>query len=42
MNVFEHSLEPFYTINVKNCKEVSFCNGGHLFAIVNNNMVDVY
>jgi len=24
------------------CREVSFCNGGHLFAIANTNIIHVY
>ena len=42
MSIFEHSLESFKEIPVKHCREVSFCNGGHLVAIVNSTMIDIY
>jgi hypothetical protein len=42
MNIFETDLVPFKEIFVRNCKDVKFSNGGHLFALNNLSMVQVY
>lgn len=44
MNIFKKSLsEPFQKISsVKNCREIVFSNGGHLFACQDNNNICVY
>jgi WD40 repeat protein len=43
MNIFKKSLDTYKTIsNVKNCREIVFSNGGHLFACQDNNNICVY
>jgi len=32
MNVLSKSLNPFKSLQIKACREISFSNGGHLFA----------
>ena len=39
MNIFENDLVSFKELSVKNCREIRFSNGGHLFAITNVSMV---
>lgn len=39
MNIFENDLVSFKELSVKNCREIKFSNGGHLFAITNVSMV---
>lgn len=42
MNIFEKDLVTYKEINVKACSEISFSNGGHLFAIANTNIIQVF
>lgn len=43
MNIFEDQLSPYKNIsNIKNCREIVFSNGGHLFACQNNNNICVF
>lgn len=35
MNVLSKSLQQFKTFQIKQCREIRFSNGGHLFAAVN-------
>ena len=43
MNVFsEKKLSTFKEIPIKNCREIQFSNGGHLFACVNVFTIQVY
>jgi WD40 repeat protein len=43
MNIFKDSLVSYKNIsNIKNCREIVFSNGGHLFACQNNNNVCVF
>lgn len=41
-NIFENDLASFKEIHIKNCQHIKFSNGGHLFAIANSNIVQVY
>lgn len=42
MNVFPSSLEQFKNIPLKQCYEIQFANGGHLFAATNDKIINVY
>lgn len=42
MNLFESDIISFKEIVTKNCREVRFSNGGHLFAFNNNQIINVY
>lgn len=42
LNIFDNDLIAFKEISVKNCREIQFSNGGHLFAITNVSMVQVF
>lgn len=43
MNIFKKSLVSYKNIsNIKNCREIVFSNGGHLFACQNNNNICVF
>lgn len=42
LNIFENEFIPFKEIHIKGCKEIKFSNGGHLFAIANSNIVQIY
>jgi len=43
MNIFKKSLVPYKTIStIKNCREIVFSNGGHLFACQSNNNISVF
>ncbi len=39
LNIFENSLVSFKEISIKGCKEISFSNGGHLFAVANGSTI---
>ena len=40
MNILSKSLNSFKSLPIKNCREVRFSNGGHLFAAaVGNNSI---
>jgi len=39
LNIFEHDIVCFKELPIKGCKEISFSNGGHLFAITNASVV---
>ena len=41
MNVFSKSIEPYKEFNIKQCREVRFSNGGHLFAAANAALISV-
>lgn len=41
-NVLTSSITPYQMITVKNCSEVRFANGGHLFACAAKTEIDVY
>lgn len=42
MNIFEKDFHVFKEIHIKGCREISFSNGGHLFAIANSNIIQIY
>ncbi|EGR31811.1 WD repeat protein [Ichthyophthirius multifiliis] len=42
LNIFENDLISFKELTVKNCREIQFSNGGHLFAITNITTVQVF
>ena len=42
MNVLQHQLDPFKELPIKNCREIQFSHGGHLFAATNSNQINVY
>lgn len=42
MNVFQHTVEKYKELHIKQCKEIRFSNGGHLFAAVNGQSVNVF
>lgn len=42
MNVFSKTLRMFKSIAVKQCREIKFSNGGHLFAAINTNTINIY
>ena len=35
LNIFENDLQSFKELSIKNCRELRFSNGGHLFALTN-------
>lgn len=42
MNVFSSRLETFKSIPIKGCHEIAFAHGGHLFAAINDKIINVY
>lgn len=42
INILDNDLVSFKDLPIKNCYEVKFSNGGHLFAAVNNVMVQLF
>ena len=40
--MFQKSLQTFKEIHIKNCKEIQFSHGGHLFAAMNTNSIHVF
>ena len=43
MNIFSKEMVSYKNIsNIKNCREIVFSNGGHLFACQNNNNICVF
>lgn len=42
MNIFSSRLEQFKSIPIKGCHEISFAHGGHLFAAINDKIINVY
>ncbi|XP_043683652.1 cilia- and flagella-associated protein 57 [Vespula pensylvanica] len=42
MSILIDDLLPIYGFSIRNCKTVTFCHGGHLFAAVNGNVIQVY
>lgn len=42
MNLLMDDIRPFKEINIKACREVCFSHGGHLFAAVHSNTVQIY
>jgi WD40 repeat protein len=42
MNVFANSVKSFKEIPIKACREVRFCNGGHMFAASNGHLIQVF
>lgn len=42
LNIFENDIVPYKEISIKGVREVSFSNGGHLFAIATNGVIQVY
>ena len=42
MNVFSNDLEQFKAIQIKGCHEIQFSHGGHLFAAINDKVINVY
>ncbi|XP_043499423.1 cilia- and flagella-associated protein 57-like [Polistes fuscatus] len=42
MSILIDDLLPIYEFPIRNCKTVLFCHGGHLFAAVNGNVIQVY
>lgn len=42
MNVLSKKIDQFTHHGAKNCREIQFANGGHLFACVNVNAITVY
>ncbi|CAD8184061.1 unnamed protein product [Paramecium octaurelia] len=41
-NLFEKDLNSFKEIHIKNCQQIKFAHGGHLFAVANQNLVQIY
>ena len=42
MNIYEQDFVVIKEIPIKMCKEIKFANGGHLFAIANHAVVQVF
>jgi WD40 repeat protein len=42
MNVLSKKIDQFIHFGAKHCREIQFSNGGHLFACVNVNAINVY
>ena len=44
MNVLSNSIKEYSSITIKHCREIKFCNGGHLFAaaVGVGNFINVY
>lgn len=42
MNVFASTIKHYKEIHIKGCKEIKFCNGGHMFAAANGHEVQVF
>ena len=42
MNIFVDSLATFDQVTVKQCRELQFANGGHLYAAMCGNQVNIY
>ena len=42
INILDNDLVSFKDLPIKNCYEVKFSHGGHLFAAVNNVMVQLF
>ncbi len=42
LNVLMNDIRPFKEFSIKACKEARFSNGGHLFAAVNGNTINVF
>ena len=42
MNVFATTIKHYKEIHIKGCKEIKFCNGGHMFAAANGHEVQVF
>ena len=39
INIYESDFVIIKEIQIKNCKEIKFSNGGHLFAVANNTII---
>ena len=42
MNLYEKTLLPYKDIQIKQCREIKFSHGGHLFAVANQSAINVY
>ena len=45
MNVLANAIKEYSSISAKQCRELKFCNGGHLFAasmVGTGNIIQVY
>lgn len=42
MNVFQNDLQPYKDIPIKQCREIVFSNGGHLFACQNQGIICIF
>jgi hypothetical protein len=42
LNVLMNDIRPFKEFSIKACKEARFSNGGHLFAAVNGNTINIF
>lgn len=42
MNIFANDIKSYKEIHIKGCKEIKFCNGGHMFAAANGHEVQVF
>ena len=42
MNVLSNSIQEYHSIPLKNCREIRFSNGGHMFAAGFNNYTYIY
>lgn len=42
MNILIDDLLPIHEIAVRNCRTIRFSHGGHLFAAVNGNVIQIY
>lgn len=42
MNIFATTIKHYKEIHIKGCKEIKFCNGGHMFAAANGHEVQVF
>ena len=42
MNILDKQLDTYKSLPIKECREICFSNGGHLFACQNDKEVWVY
>lgn len=42
MNLFDDSLKEYKSLPIKSCREITFSNGGHLFACMNGQNIHVF
>jgi WD40 repeat protein len=42
MNIYSSTIKPLKDLTIKNCHEVRFSHGGHLFACASNQVVQIF